>query len=274
MATNKDIFSGENDLEGERIDWADEMDKMDKRSSKPTLPDSENFTDNVKGIRTEITYRYNAKNQKEKVTRTYKIEKTVVSKGISRRKEWTKFGEAVRDKDGVDMATTKDSEEICFRLTTNKDELELGIPKEMSGVLNTIQNMNRTEPRSDLPPPLSSEQKQTPGTYSIPHTRPGYNPDRGVSMYSMDEPLPAVKISNLSMDTTEQDVKELLIQFGRLIRLHMPKDRRNKDEHKGVAFATFQRRDIGERVILKLNGYAYDHLILKAEWSKSQRPRN
>ena len=266
MATNKDIFSGEDEWEGgERIDWADEMDRMDKHTSKPALPPSETTTDKVKGIRTEISYRYNAKNQKEKVTRTYKIEKTVVPKGIALRKEWTKFGEAIRDKDGVDQATTKDSEEICFRLTTNKDELELGIPKELTGLLESIKRISQNESKPDLPNPLMSEQKPAVGNYEIPHTRIGFN---------LDEPLPAVKISNLSMDTTEQDVKELLIQFGRLTRLHMPKDRRNKDEHKGVAFATFQRRDIGERVIHKLNGYAYDHLILKAEWSKSQRPRN
>ena len=274
MAVNRDIFSGEDELEGERIDWADEMDMMDKQSTKPTLPPSENYTDKERGIRTEITFRYNAKNQKEKVTRTYKIEKTVIPKGIALRKEWTKFGEAVRDKDGVDIATTKDSEEICFRLTTNKDELELGIPKELSGLIETIKRFNQNESKPDLPAPPTTDQKQALGHYEIPHTRQGYNLDRGGGGFNLDEPLPAVKISNLSMDTTEQDVKELLIQFGRLTRLHMPKDRRNKDEHKGVAFATFQRKDIGERVILKLNGYAYDHLILKAEWSKSQRPRN
>ncbi|KAI6658541.1 Eukaryotic translation initiation factor 3 subunit 4 [Oopsacas minuta] len=259
-----------------RIDWADEMDRIspEGKPSKSTLPDSQNHIDEGKGIRTEISYRYNAKNQKEKITRTYKIEKTAVPKGIALRREWTKFGEAVHDKDGVDMATTKESEEICFRLTTNKDELELGIPKELSGLIDKIKDIAKNESKTEIPTQPTEQSKALPGTYTLPHTRPGYNPGVGGGGYNLDDPQPAVKISNLSLDTTEQDVKELLIAFGRLNRLHMPKDRRNRDSHKGVAFATFQRREIGERVIQKLNGHAYDHLILKVEWSKSQRPRN
>ena len=271
MATNQNMFSGD-DTEwmppkSGRIDWADEMDRIspEGRPSKPSLPEPQNFIDEAKGIRSEVTYRYNARNQKEKVTRVYRIEKTRVPKGIASRREWIKFGEAVRDKDGVDTATTNESEVIPFRLTTNKDELELGITRSLNEVMKIVEDFPKPEedklsaklPSTDYVPPRHS------GLYTESRDR-----------YNFDEPLPAVKISNLSLDTTEQDVKELLISFGRLNRLHMPKDRRNKDSHKGVAFATFPRKEIGEKVILKLNGYAYDHLILKVEWSKSQRSRN
>ena len=263
---------GEMPMESRRIDWADEMDRISPDSqAKTRLPESQTILDEEKGIRTEISYRFNAKNQKEKVTRIFRIEKKKIPKAIATREEWVKFGRASKDKPGVDPATTNDGEETFFSLTTNKDELELGIqePKlKATDILRSIIEEDKDR-RESQPDHSTQETRQSALAYVPPTRRPGYY-DRAPP-YSLDEPLPAVKISNLSMDTTEQDVKELLIQFGKVTRVHMPKDKKNRDVHKGSAFVTFQYRNNAEKAISMLNGYPYDHLILKAGWSKPMR---
>jgi hypothetical protein len=53
------------------------------------------------------------------VTRVFRIEKKRVPKPVATRKQWKKFGDASRDVEGPDPATTKIADDVFLTLTTN-----------------------------------------------------------------------------------------------------------------------------------------------------------
>lgn len=156
-------------------------------------------------------------------------------------------------------------DDIFLNLTAKKEELELNITHEqgINSVIKEIEKL-KEEPSATLPGNVPNR----------PTDRyvPAFRRANGVPG-SYGEEMLSVKISNISLDTTEDDLHELLNNFGRIQRLHMPKDRM-RGQSKGVAFVTFHNKEAATEVVKKLNGYAYDHLILKTEWSKPQIKRN
>lgn len=58
----------------------------------------------------------------EKVVRTFRIERRIVSKTIAERKAWKKFGQASNDKPGPDPATTFFGEDVYMQFISNKEE--------------------------------------------------------------------------------------------------------------------------------------------------------
>jgi translation initiation factor 3 subunit G len=83
---------------------------------------------------------------------------------------------------------------------------------------------------------------------------------RGASSSGRDDSN-TVRITNLSEDTKEADLQDLLRPFGPITRLYLAKDR-NTGHSRGFAFVTYVRRSDGQKAIDKLNGFGYDHLIL------------
>lgn len=108
-----------------------------------------------------------------------------------------------------------------------------------------------------------------PGKYVPPGVR---DQQKYASGYDREEAI-AIRISNLSEDTTEQDLEELLKPFGRKEKMFLPKDKKTQ-ECKGYAFVHFVLRQDAMRAIESINGHGYDHLILKAEWSHPPPPKN
>jgi translation initiation factor 3 subunit G len=78
-----------------------------------------------------------------------------------------------------------------------------------------------------------------------------------------------IRVSNLSDETKEADLRELFQPFGQLQRVFLAKNK-NSGTSRGFAYVTFYRRDDGQRAIDKLNGFGYDHLILKLEWAAAR----
>ena len=76
-----------------------------------------------------------------------------------------------------------------------------------------------------------------------------------------------VRIANLSEDTVEQDVRDLLAHLGPVSRVFVA---RNFDLNtcKGFAFVTFYDKQTGQNAIDKLDGFGYDNLILKVDWAR------
>jgi translation initiation factor 3 subunit G len=114
------------------------------------------------------------------------------------------------------------------------------------------------EEKSTLPVPPSQ-----PGKYVAPGFRDQH---RHASGGDRDDAI-AIRISNLSESTCESDLEDLLKPFGRISRMFLAKDKKTND-CKGFAYVHFLNRDDAVRAIDTLNGFGYDHLILKAEWSK------
>lgn len=90
-----------------------------------------------------------------------------------------------------------------------------------------------------------------------------------------DDDKPTIRVTNVSEDTTEEDLKRLFYPFGSLHRVFLAKDK-ERNTSRGFAFVSFYNRQDAQRAMDKLQGYGYDHLILRLEWANppsAQKPR-
>ena len=83
-----------------------------------------------------------------------------------------------------------------------------------------------------------------------------------------------IRVSNLTKSVCEDDLRDLFGRFGRIARVALPRmeltrpDGEVYKEPKGFAYVTFISSTDAEIAFDTLQGYGYDHLILKLEWSK------
>lgn len=75
-----------------------------------------------------------------------------------------------------------------------------------------------------------------------------------------------VRVSNLSEDVKDSDLRELFRRFGAIQRIYLAKDRETH-QSRGFAFINFFARDDAQKAIDKLDGHGYDHLILSVTWA-------
>lgn len=74
-------------------------------------------------------------------------------------------------------------------------------------------------------------------------------------------------MSNLPEETEEQDLRDLFVSYGRIIRIYVAKDKFTNTP-KGFAFVTFNEKRDAQMAIDCVNGFGYGHLILKVEWAE------
>jgi translation initiation factor 3 subunit G len=81
------------------------------------------------------------------------------------------------------------------------------------------------------------------------------------------EDMPTLRVTNISEDTQENDLRELFGGFGRIARVYVGRDRET-GAGKGFAFVSFEDRAAAEKAQEKVNGKGYDNLILSVQWSR------
>lgn len=79
--------------------------------------------------------------------------------------------------------------------------------------------------------------------------------------------LPTLRVTNISEDTQENDLRELFGIFGRVARVYVGRDRET-GAGKGFAFVSFEERAVAQKAMEKVNGKGYDSLILSVQWSR------
>ncbi|KAJ6610999.1 translation initiation factor eIF3g [Mycena sp. CBHHK59/15] len=79
--------------------------------------------------------------------------------------------------------------------------------------------------------------------------------------------LPTLRVTNISEDTQENDLRELFGIFGRVARVYVGRDRET-GAGKGFAFVSFEERAVAQKAMEKVNGKGYDNLILSVQWSQ------
>jgi translation initiation factor 3 subunit G len=85
--------------------------------------------------------------------------------------------------------------------------------------------------------------------------------------------LNTIRVTNISENTTEADLQDLFKPFGRISRVYLAKDKETL-QSRGFAFVSFVNKDDAARAMEKLQGYGYDHLILKLEWARPNAPKD
>jgi len=82
--------------------------------------------------------------------------------------------------------------------------------------------------------------------------------------------LPTLRITNISDETQENDLRELFGAFGKVVRVYVGRDRET-GVGKGYAFVSFEERANAQKAMEKLNGRGYDNLILNVQWSRKSK---
>jgi hypothetical protein len=85
--------------------------------------------------------------------------------------------------------------------------------------------------------------------------------------------LPTLRVTNISEDVEENDLRDLFGSFGRVARVYVGRDRET-GIGKGFAFVSFEDREVAKRAMDKLHGRGYDNLILSVQWSRESISSN
>jgi translation initiation factor 3 subunit G len=257
----------------DKQDWGDiEEAETDMTGTKvfETQPD-----ENGVRLKTVIEYSTNAEGKTVKTTRNYKVYKKVtrINKRVQERKNWKKFGDCRPGEQGITLLSNdKINIETPGKKKKDKEEEALKASEMAeSGIKETWKTRAQrlgadswdtiTKNASGTTPEASAD---TPSNVYVPRSlraggAPGGRSDRDDST--------TVRVTNLSEDTREDDLRELCRRFGPIQRVFLAKDR-HSGLSRGFAFVTFVYREDAAKAIEALNGFGYDHLVLAVEWSK------
>ena len=247
-------------------------------------------------IKTVVKHEVGDNGRMKKITKVYEIKN--VPAGVVQRRGWKKFGDAT-DKDN--SSATQVSDEIFLTLTMNKEQLEqqdddplkkLGTHQKMVSCRYckgdhwstkcpykdtlgaTVLKLDEIDPGPSNVPSTSAEVGSGGGgsKYVPPGLRGEGKKGDSMAYQRQHDDQAAVRVTNLSEDADENDIRELFKSFGTIKRVFLAKDRKTQ-QSKGFAFVHFEHPSEARKAISNLNGYGYDHLILKVEWAKPSVPR-
>jgi len=274
-----------------KTSWADDVEEL-------TEPINDYIDEN--GNRVTIEYAINDEGKKVKITRKIKrtLQKSVVEHTVAERKKWAKFGKERGNKEGPDRATTTVGENVVLKLTAgnksseSEPSAEQNVKAELAKAgagkvvcrlckgdhftakcpykdslagLETA-DIATDDATTDAPPAASSGGKYVPPSMRAGARGAGESMNRPGGSGSRED-LPTLRVTNISEETQENDLRELFGTFGRVARVYVGRDRET-GIGKGFAFVSFEDRAIAQRAMEKLNGKGYDNLILSVQWSQ------
>lgn len=147
-----------------------------------------------------------------------------------------------------------------------------------------IDNRPDAPPSEDLPQTDAPAAASGSGKYVPPSMRSGAGRG-GESMNRPREDLPTLRVTNVSEDANEDDLRDLFSRFGRVHRVYIGRDRET-GIGKGYAFVSFEDRIVAEKAMHRIHGMGtyfttstllyhaligflgYDNLILNCQWSR------
>tara|TARA_B110001469_G_C9600593_1_gene298418 strand:- start:343 stop:1266 length:924 start_codon:yes stop_codon:yes gene_type:complete len=229
-----------------------------------------------------------------KNVKEYKMEKREIKipKVISERRKWTKFGVSKGLPPGPDDAsTTVVCEEVFFEFTkrnTPIDDSENG--EGGGGSINNIfsavggsgkavicrycggnhWSMKCTNKDISTVGIGGASGGIVPGSarggkskYVPPSMRNGVEGTRGSEGIKRQRDENTIRVSNISENATENDIRDLFIRYGYIKRLFY------KNE-KGFAFITYDTMLSCEEAVKEVHRHCYDYLVLSVEIAKSK----
>ncbi|BEI93642.1 uncharacterized protein CcaverHIS019_0601010 [Cutaneotrichosporon cavernicola] len=279
-------------------DWADEDFEL-----PPTTE-----TTGADGITTIISWKLDENDKKVKVTRRVrrKVQTSLVSHSVAERKHWAKFGSDKGKPAGPDRQTTIIGENMHFKIApvtrqaadaaaaeAAANEAAKAAPgkavvcrlckgghftakcpykDQLSELDSAAAALDPEEEAAIRGPGLAAPGSGVTGRYIPPGQRGG---GAGESMFRSRDDLPTLRVTSLSVDAQDDDLRALFEPFargGRLARANVVRDRETR-ESKGFGFVSFESRKDAEAALEKMNGYGYDSLILNVSWSQPREPR-
>ncbi|KAK1926142.1 eukaryotic translation initiation factor 3 subunit G-domain-containing protein [Papiliotrema laurentii] len=254
------------------------------------------------GITTIVSWKLDEHDRKVKVTRRVrrKLQTQIVSHSVAERKHWAKFGDDKGKPSGPDRKTTIIGENLHFKVSAVSRaaepaaEVDAG-PKPPAGKavvcrlckgghftakcpykdqLAAIDQVDMDEGAEGAGPATGGLAprggSQGTGKYVPPGQRAGGG--AGESMFRSRDDLPTLRITSLSVDASDDDLRDLFHRFGTVVRANVVRDRETR-ESKGFGFVSFESKAAAEKALQTMNGHGYDSLILSVSWSQPREPR-
>lgn len=237
---------------------------------------------------------------------------TKVNAAEAQRKQWTKFGEEKGRPSGPHSSTTSVGENVLLKMSAGSrntepepdqmdsmreqlsrakitcrlckgDHLTYKCPyrdtlEAIPGAADTPEGEGAMTPAAQDPtnPAVAAS---AGGKYVPVHLRGGA---RGAGermsggpggMMNRDE-MPTLRVTNLSDDAEEEDLRNIFGRYGYVQRVYVGRDRET-GECKGYAFVSFLDRDDADKARQKVDGRGYNNLILSVNWSqpRAERPQ-
>ena len=259
--------------------WGDE--------DEDVLPARQVLGPDEKGIKTVIEYKFNEKRQQVKVTTRFRVctVHTRRAKAIAARRKLAKFGLSEGQEQGVVDPAFTQTEKAEIKIDNPAAEAQDNTQELLDQIAaGTFQVTSKWRGGEGEAPPAEGDgagaASGTPGAWKAGGLRGGalsatggkYVPPsmrgggRGMSMDD-NRDTATLRVTNISEDTSEQDLRELFSRFGHIQRIYLAKDKETF-RSRGFAFITFHSRKEAAKAMEMLQGYGYDHLILKIEWAK------
>jgi len=261
--------------------WADEeFEEITEETDYETTPDES-------GIKLSYQFKTNGDGRRVKITKkilVQKTEKKVHRRVVERKKGWKKFGK-VAGVEGIEPGASYRGDDVCLvlgeheKMERERQEQEKKDKKELEELYNSLivegkrpvtmggptapwRPLTRVAPTST---PTVGRGGGTPSAdvYVPPHkNRPFGSPEA-----TDEETTTTLRVTNLSDETTENDLLEMFRDYGVVTRVYLVKDKET-NVSRGFAFVTFANRRDAQAAMDKLNGYGWNHLILSIEWAK------
>ncbi|TYJ56756.1 eukaryotic translation initiation factor 3 subunit G [Cryptococcus floricola] len=281
-------------------DWAAE--DLDGKYPPDELPPTTETVD-ADGITTIISWKLNEDDKKVKVTRRVRrrLQVSTVSETVAQRKQLPKFGLEKGKPSGPDRKTTIIGENLHFKIapigkiqaqvepepeTTKAPTGKVVVCRLCSGQhytarcpfreeLAAIDSLNAQDGEEAEPEPsgaLAARGAGLTGSKYVPPSQRAGATGTGETMFRSRDDLPTLRITSLSQEASEDDVRALFQRFGTLGRVNIVRDRITK-ESKGLAFVSFESKKDAETAMAKMHGYGYDSLILEVAWSQPRGER-
>jgi translation initiation factor 3 subunit G len=279
--------------------WADEDGDDEMKSMGPASPAGANPGVSIfesgpdkEGIKTITEFRTNDEGKKIRIIRKVQVTKTEtrISRHVLARQKWDKFGDAA-GKGAADEknVTYKAFDDIRLKLAP-KDRYDKGDddddPLKKLKTTNSIvkcrncgesghytlkcPKRNQIKVKGGDAPirqkGLSGGQDARGGGKYVPmHMREGAKAMMANRQERDDSNT--IRVTNISEETTEDDLRDLFRPFGHTTRVYLAKDRQTGIS-RGFAFISYTTSEACQNAIEKLNGHGYDNLILHVEFAK------
>jgi translation initiation factor 3 subunit G len=265
------------------------------------------------GIQIVTSYRQNPSHPGKLLKTVQKIkitaERVREPKAVGERRKWAKFGTAKKDDQEQNKTTVQSKDDILLEDPNADTDLQDEDPAAaLSGNLNAFwakQQRRQLERKFDVggeddagaagaadgwtavgiggaSAAGAGPAGALGGKYVPPSARAGALGARPGSMmggaagYTPErrtDDLNTIRVTNLSENTTEADLQDLFQRFGRISRVYLAKDKETM-QSRGFAFVSFVNKDDAAKAMDELQGFGYDHLILKLEWARPNAPKD
>ena len=182
---------------------------------------------------------------------------------IAYRKAHSQHFGAAKDKDGVDSDVTIYSKEDVYIISP--------FTKQIDVAESLLKNMEKTRINRSMKKFQSTLPVTHKSCYVPPGKREGADKKMASGAKMTEKDFHTLRVTNVSLETTEDELGNLFSQFGQLTRVKVMVDYRGNGS---FAFISFSSKVNALEAMTKLQGYGLNHSILKIAIAVQKKRNN